>query len=858
MSISTNIREKDPALFAQTLFRVYLEDRDFSQTISMLHPEITWFGTGAHEIIMTYGDALRLLKEELASWEGHYKILDEWYETVPMDTEQTLVFGELRFREDRLDPIPVDMHIRFSLLCIKVADCWNALHVHFSVPNAAQKGDEFLPKGLAEKYNLVLEEKLLARTQMLHEKTKQLESLANNILGGVQICTMNADFTLEYTNEGFFRLTGYTPEEMKDEFENAYVPLIYPEDRSILRRALMSLTPLMPNFTVEYRMQHRDGTLIWVLANGTIFYEGNTPTHFQSILTDISIQKQQSEDLRMIEKRYHVALVQLDISMFEYNVLTKELIFSETDKDLYNVSTVIPNGPETLIQNGTILPKHAADYLEMYQKIHQGAAFASCFISTLDATQQVHEYELSLTAIFDIFEKPVRAIGVRKDVSQMRKLQREKKFGETMMPNKNLLFEADITNDMIIYTTNEWVEKGFYQRNQSYSSTILNIVDYYITPAQRSTILTFFAKEYIQEQYQLGERQIVFHYERLLENGKYKWYEATISIIKDERLGNISIRMYHVNIHERMQKEDHEKKERLLYESMIAKAILAYEFNLTQDFFINGHEDWTDTYGVPRVKKYSYLIKSFGEVAIHPEDAAGFHNAFSRRNALHAFSMGVKEIHGEYRKKNKWGKYLWIHCTMHLYESPENGDIKGYSYVEDIDKEKREALELKYRAEHDYMTNLWNKHATFQQMHHFLTQEENVRGIHAIFMIDVDHFKDINDDFGHIYGDKVLTEIASKINAVFDKDAIVGRVGGDEFCVLLQHMKSKETALEKAHSLCASIAHTYQRGTLSCFVSASVGIAFYPHNGSSYDVLFHYADEALYRAKKNGRNQFAY
>lgn len=842
--------------FIRNLFKVYLEDRNFPLLISMLHKDITWFGTGAQEVCNSYKDALVLLQMESNSWDGKFKILEQWYKTVKLSEEKYMVYGELTIIEDGLNTILLEMRSRFSMICTIEAGELKLYHAHFSVPNESQGENEFVHKALVKNYNALLEEKLQERTRMLKKKTEELQNLSNNICGGVQICKLDNEFTIEYISDGYTQLTGYTKKEMDTLFDGKHLPIVYAPDRFILTVDLKKQLEAENRFSMQYRIVRKDGQLIWVMDKGMMIQGEEGETKVQCILTDVTVQKHHEEALSLSEKRYEIAMRSSGITMFEYNVVTGELMLFEDDAKRYAVSTVIPNGVENFVKKGIIEPVSAADYKEMYRQIHKGAPSAKCYVKARDKDGKIYDYELSLTNVFDSDGKPVRAIGVRKNVSHILGLQKEQEFGKNLASNKIFIFEADIATNRIEYLDRDWEDSEYAGLNISFTQYIKKIVEKDIFPEHQEVLLQKLSPDYIKKVLESGRSLYTFTYKRKKGSEIYIWYEATINIIKDYVTGNIRIRCYHVNIDERKQKEQRASEEKQWYDVMVAKAILAYEVNITQNLVIKGHENWSKQYGIEKSDNYTRMIKEFSEKRIHPEDREGFNNAFQREHVLDVFSKGKKKIACQYRKPSQNGEYKWVNCLLHLYEDIEKNDVKGFSYVEDIDKEKRAELALRYDAEHDVMTGLLNKTITEQRISKYLETSEGSEGLHALLVIDIDYFKYINDNFGHLFGDGVIKEIASKIRSLCRNNDICGRIGGDEFCVFMKGINGREAAEKKANSICQNIKQTYSRDGRFCSISASVGIAVYKEHGCNYKELYIHADRALYSAKEKGRDRY--
>ena len=161
---------------------------------------------------------------------------------------------------------------------------------------------------------------------------------------------------------------------------------------------------------------------------------------------------------------------------------------------------------------------------------------------------------------------------------------------------------------------------------------------------------------------------------------------------------------------------------------------------------------------------------------------------------------------------------------------------KSIGFLENIDSQVRREENLLQKANIDQLTGLYNKSAAEQFISEILSSDKNAN--HALFCIDLDNFKNINDTFGHLYGDKVLKELSGGIKELFRKSDILGRFGGDEFVIFVPNMPNIEFIEAKAVELNKCLHRTYRDGNTELTVSASIGIAVYPKNGDTYKTDF--------------------
>ncbi|NLC24517.1 MAG: GGDEF domain-containing protein [Oxalobacter sp.] len=161
-------------------------------------------------------------------------------------------------------------------------------------------------------------------------------------------------------------------------------------------------------------------------------------------------------------------------------------------------------------------------------------------------------------------------------------------------------------------------------------------------------------------------------------------------------------------------------------------------------------------------------------------------------------------------------------------------------------------------ASYDPLTQLFNLRSTTESLRHTLEYAQQ-GGYHAaLLFIDLDGFKDVNDTHGHAAGDMVLRIVSERlVNCVRESD-IVGRIGGDEFVVVLTHISQPEDAAGIAGKIVDSLSRPMDVQGARCQVGASVGIAVYPEHGEDESALLHAADDAMYAVKNNGKNAYRY
>ena len=219
------------------------------------------------------------------------------------------------------------------------------------------------------------------------------------------------------------------------------------------------------------------------------------------------------------------------------------------------------------------------------------------------------------------------------------------------------------------------------------------------------------------------------------------------------------------------------------------------------------------------------------------------------------FADGQNAFSFEYRRKNAAGEVVWVRDETHLVKDPDTGRLMMFIWLRNIDTDRARYAELSRAAETDSMTGLLNHDATFAHIDRFL-RREGLGGYHALFMVDIDNFKEVNDRFGHRRGDEIIADVAKAVRSVFRSDDIVGRIGGDEFLALMKNVSDPALISKRASELVTALEFTFSDGGGTFAISASVGVSCYRANDVPAEKLSRLADAALYEAKRAGKRCF--
>ena len=218
---------------------------------------------------------------------------------------------------------------------------------------------------------------------------------------------------------------------------------------------------------------------------------------------------------------------------------------------------------------------------------------------------------------------------------------------------------------------------------------------------------------------------------------------------------------------------------------------------------------------------------------------------------------------GEIYNKRKSGEIYPEFLSVTAIKN-ENGETTNYiAQFLDISEIKKAQEHAEYQADHDFLTGLLNRKSLMSSLQQEFEKAKNDDTLDAFLFIDLDHFKKINDSYGHHIGDQMLIEIAKRIKQVIGKKNIVARISGDEFGVVLQNLdNSEKKAALLVKNICQNllkeISSAYIIGNLKLYMSTSIGVKLFPEDEKSINDIIYHADKAMYEAKKQGKNKFVF
>ena len=246
---------------------------------------------------------------------------------------------------------------------------------------------------------------------------------------------------------------------------------------------------------------------------------------------------------------------------------------------------------------------------------------------------------------------------------------------------------------------------------------------------------------------------------------------------------------------------------------------------------------------------------------LHPSQISPLHQPDGQRSDEKAAEMIATALRsGSHR-------FEWTHRSDHREDFPVEvlltpilmGERQLITVTWRDITERKESEELIWQqVNFDTLTGLPNRHMFYDRLAQEIKKSHRSGLPMALMLLDLDHFKEVNDTLGHAQGDVLLAEAARRIAECVRKSDTVARLGGDEFTVILSEMEDVNSVGRIAQNIIERIAAPFQLLQESTYVSASMGITLYPNDAQDVDTLMKNADQAMYVAKNSGRNRFSY
>ena len=236
---------------------------------------------------------------------------------------------------------------------------------------------------------------------------------------------------------------------------------------------------------------------------------------------------------------------------------------------------------------------------------------------------------------------------------------------------------------------------------------------------------------------------------------------------------------------------------------------------------------------------------------IHPDD-----RATALADYMAHWQTGVPLV-AEYRMLGRDGTEVWVRDEAYRMPGDTQGKQVSQGLIVDITDRKRLESKLIHDALHDPLTGLANRVLLRDHLERALARRSRSGGTIALLFVDLDDFKRVNDSYGHAAGDQILVRIAERLVGAVRAEDVTGRQSGDEFAVLVSHVRDADEAIASAERILGELRRPILLGANAIVVGGTIGIAIATEPGATAEDLLTQADAAMYAAKAEGKGRHA-
>ncbi len=375
------------------------------------------------------------------------------------------------------------------------------------------------------------------------------------------------------------------------------------------------------------------------------------------------------------------------------------------------------------------------------------------------------------------------------------------------------------------HSLEEWTSEGFWEASL-YPEDYAKVIGFCSSPAHR-------------------QEEMGLEFRLLTKNGSEIWLRQLVSVVEIDPERCCVLRGFLIDITESKHAMEKQRLAELVFDSIHEGIMITDADNCIE--IVNPAFSKITGYSAAEVKGQNPRILSSGL------QSADFYAELWRSLNDHGY------WEGEIWNRHKNGR-MFAESTSISYVYDEVGNIKRHIAIfGDVTEKKQAEEKIYYQANYDPLTDLPNRQLFQDRLHLAVASAKRNNTKLALLFIDLDRFKEVNDSAGHEAGDRLLMQVAKRLNECVRESDTLARLGGDEFTVILNNLsnnfdiehiaKTMLELLEQPFSLAAGV---------DAAISASIGIAMYPADGEDDATLIRYADAAMYRVKETGRNGFEF
>jgi diguanylate cyclase (GGDEF)-like protein/PAS domain S-box-containing protein len=672
--------------------------------------------------------------------------------------------------------------------------------------------------------------------QTLRASEERFRAVAEALPSVVWTASPNGE--IDYVSDRFRKITGVTPNAAQGV---GWAQVIHPEDLAVVMSNWQKSLSTGRLCESHCRVQQGNGSFRWTLIRALPKYDSKgTIVRWAGISVDIHDQVAAEQTLREREQQLQTALDSANLGVWSVDLATMALIM---DDRCYRIANLDPQRQLSLDELAKLI--HPSDQASreaaLTRAFETGEAFSIEYRVRGD-DGLYHWIKSHGRPERDEQGRTSGFIGIARNISagkaaeqELRESQRRYQMLANVMPT--IVWTAHLEDGTLAFDFLNEFGQTFTGRTiaELQHNRWLEIIH----PDDHELVGSTIARSF--ETSAPVEKECRF----LSSDGTWRWHLArAVSFVQpDGQLGLIGVA---IDISEQQIAQQALRESEALFRGLSdSSPIGVFRADL----------DGNVTYANERASEIWDMPFEEGNTrgwiqAIHPDDVDRVITEWMRANAE------GRNATQQYRLLRPTGEIRHVRGRSSILKDASGRPIATIGTVDDITEQIELQEELTHMALHDALTGAANRVLLRDRCEQALARAERHGSKVAMLAIDLDRFKEVNDSFGHQFGDELLKAVVGRLSATIRATDTLARVGGDEFVCLLEDVHSPSHAERIAATILESLAQPFMIQGVPVQAPVSIGLALSPDDGMSSDELRRHADAALYQAKQIGRNQY--
>ena len=591
----------------------------------------------------------------------------------------------------------------------------------------------------------------------------------------------------------------------------------------------------------ECRIVCGDGAVRWIRAIGnTYFDQAGQPQRMLGYCLDISERKRIESALRESEERLALATRSNGVGVWDWNLQTLEMVWDDSMYMLYHIRSEDFSGAVDAWEKSL----HPDDRERGEQEVRAALSGEKPFDTEFRVCWPDGEVR-HIKAVAKVFRdgegKPTRMLGTNIDITDHKRTEAALREREQMLSESQQIAHIGSWSyhfaDPIVWSAETYRLYGVAP--DTFTPTVEALIGL-IHPDDRAALRAQI--ETLADGGNPGE--LVFRLP--LPDGGVRYLSGRGQRVRDAGGKAVRVAGTVQDVTERkLADESLRESEDRLRLAIEGAGLGTWHWNLGTDELVFS-PNCRAMFGLPPDTPVTY--EKFLSV-LNPDDREATEQAVRR-------SLREKsDYRVEYRAIWPDGSEHWIASLGHGFYGGDGKPLRMVGVTLDISERKKSEEVIWQQANFDVLTGLPNRRMVSERLKQEINKSSRKGKPLALMFIDLDRFKEINDSLGHEMGDLLLKQVARRMLGCVRETDIVGRLGGDEFTVILGELDDLGSVERVAHSILTKVAEPYQLDADLAHASVSIGVTLYPHDAADIATLLTCADQAMYAAKHGGRNR---